>query len=288
MKKLTISILLLSISTSVSCMNGAKRKFDPEDIANQMAIISRADDIALINSIATGIKNKKKPNIEKLIRKKRRTPILHGILASGEYESEWFSTLKNKLLIEIFEDQDDIDYQKYTSDKLQKMDLLLKYGANPQGKLEGYLKQCTCIAYASMNAAALTVFLKNGIDPNSLFDKKNTLMMHATEKYSEERYRDGPAKACMNVLLFFGADMQIKIADRSVFDVAVWNQDAREFIKHAHARRVNRLAQYLMRCTHMCKDVTLEIAQHHYGRLSDEDNKLISTYPAFGYKKGSL
>jgi hypothetical protein len=266
-------------------------KFDPEDIATQIAKVRRIDDIALIASITTDIRNKNESeNVKRLATDVKMTPLLQALLACGDYEGEWFSELKNKFLCTVLEIRGLSD-RKFTVDELKKMDLLLKYGANPQEKI-GYRNEHTCIAYASWNADAVSVFLKNGIDPNSLFDDNTTLLMNAVNEYSQAQW-DGhiqSAKARVNVLLYFGADIHMKVKGRDALDCAhygYWSRLAPEFLKEAQARRVHRLACYLTRCTELPKDVTTEIAQWRYGRLSDEDRKLIAKYFFYDYNRSS-
>ncbi|CAN5202353.1 hypothetical protein BH09DEP1_BH09DEP1_3190 [soil metagenome] len=274
-----------------ACMNNARRKFDPEDIATQMAKVRRVGDIRLINSITTAIKSQEelpKGDLDLLITQEDRALILHGILASGKYESEWFSALKNKLLVKVMEQK---GYSNEHSPlQLKNMDTLLKDGADPETKKTDSCDKLSCLARASFNPAALIIFLKNGCDANALFDERHTLLIQATKECSQSRWEDytKETKERVNILLFFGADMQIRISNQSVFDYAyeVFRPTKiPELIKHAHARRVNRLAGYLARCMHMHIDITLIIAQHHYGRLSDEDKKLIATYPPYDYQK---
>lgn len=268
-----------------------KVKFDPEDIATQIAEIRRVDDIALITSIAADIKNKNEStDVKRLITDEKMTPLLQALLASGQYECEWFSGLKNKFLVAVLQVRG-LSNRKFTVDELKKMDLLLKYGANPQKEL-GYRNEHTCIAYASWNTDALSVFLKNDIDPNSLFDEDATLLMNAVKDYSHAQWDEHiqSAKARVNVLLYFGADIHMKVRGRDTLGWAnsgYWSRLVPEFLAEAHARRVHRLACYLARCTYLPKDVTTEIAQWRYGRLSDEDRKLIAKYFFYDYNRSS-
>lgn len=280
MKKVIVAALLsLPVSLPIHSMHTNEQSITPKRCL-------RKENISLIKSIINDIHAKDEKSLKKTLGEQEiMAPVLEAVLACGDFENEWFSQFKTKLLETVLFSKGFAT--EYSQNQLKKMDVLLKYGANPNAMTEGL---CTCIAFTSHNADALSIFLKHGTNPNSLYDKDNTLLMYAMKEYTNRR-QGNYKKDELNILLFFGADIYFKINGRSVFDVAhegIRKEDGLSLIKDAHARRVNRLAQYLTRCTYLPKDVTLKIAQHHYGRLSEEDKKLMKEYPPFDYKKSVL
>lgn len=145
-----------------------------------------------------------------------------------------------------------------------------------------------------------TLFLRNGMNPDTRWrgesdDQEPLLDFSLQKEYwvpNPTFWRPGEPLLRFpfaNLLLYHGATIERKNWE---------NKEVQQFMKHAHARRVYRMAKYLQRCFGTVKhakaehamflplEIAYKIAEYRYGPLSDDDKKLIATfYLPDDYKK---
>lgn len=270
------------------------------------AMETASESQAEINKICEQIEKREKPSKVEFIRR---------VLSKSEEENLAGVEIKNSLFYELVIDPTRIPLLEAAVEKLPKTEnnmlfkhnlllemvknenlegasVLVRSGARAeydfietvrnnsgeweQRKSNSILENCSVSAHDKWEF--LLLFLRNGLDPNY----KVKQIYHPEQSLS---YIFRNSSQAVYTLLYYGAKFKS-------CDLPYWSRVSSQ----SHARRVHRLAHYLMRCFgslehpkmkahHLPVEIALMIAEYHYGQLSEEDKIYMRSFQCDDYKK---